>query len=129
MKIRILILGSVLITNCFSTVSAQEKLQLISKIAIPARYVQLENIASPQLKQTLTQLRTMGQQNGWTFQVAATGVAQMNLTDLTGAIPPDGASQASGQSQNKKCGRFDPLTCGYLHQTRSAAGCGRKNYY
>jgi C1A family cysteine protease len=84
------------------SIFSQDRIQLISTIAVSEKYIEAERAAPLALQQKLSSFRAEGVQKKWTFQVVATEVANMNLKDITGATAPDAQAQASGISQNNQ---------------------------
>jgi C1A family cysteine protease len=72
----------------------------MATMQIEPKYAALERNASPALKQKLADLRTMGAQKNWTFQIGATGVANSNIANITGDIPPSPVAFSFGDNRS-----------------------------
>jgi C1A family cysteine protease len=120
-----------------NTLQAQNKRELISKIAVPREYIQMEQQASAEVKQRLQTLRAQGVQKNWTFQVAATSVVNANINEITGVVDgpmTSGSSGGAGQNSqpptlggniaNANASTFDLRSLNYVTPIRDQNPCG-----
>lgn len=122
--------------SCFfatQIIKAQSRI-LIDKIKIEPKYLSLENSASPDEKQKISQLRAKGVTEKWTFQVGVTSVSKYRISEITGGVPPTAqTSPANGQANiappvgsigNASSSSFDLRAFNLVTPIRDQSNCG-----